>query len=128
RAANTHVSAHPNAGLPNPMGGYDLGPEQMATELGDWAREGILNIVGGCCGTTPEHISALARAVEGVTPRSVAESRPGTHLSGLERVIVDTDSLFVNVGERTNVTGSRRFARLIGERQFEAALEVARQQ
>jgi len=128
RIADTAVSAHPNAGLPNAMGGYDLGPEQMASDLGAWAREGIVNIVGGCCGTTPEHISAIAEAVRGVRPRRPADKPGHTWLSGLERFAITPESNFVNVGERTNVTGSRRFARLIGENRYEEALEVARQQ
>ncbi len=128
RTADAHISAHPNAGLPNALGGYDLGPEAMADALGAWAREGLLNIVGGCCGTTPDHIRAIADAVRGVAPRAVPAAPPGTALAGLERVVILPTSNFVNVGERTNVTGSRRFARLIAEGSLEAALEVARQQ
>ncbi len=128
RGADTLVSAHPNAGLPNAMGGYDLDPETMAHELGAWAEEGILNIVGGCCGTTPEHIAAIAAAVEGVKPRRPVPSPTWTMLSGLEPAVISDQTLFVNAGERTNVTGSRRFARLIAEGSLEAALEVARQQ
>ncbi len=128
RVADAHVSAHPNAGLPNALGGYDLGPEAMADALGAWAREGLLNIVGGCCGTTPDHIRAIADAVRGVAPRALPTAPPGTALAGLERVTILPTSNFVNVGERTNVTGSRRFARLIAEGSLEAALEVARQQ
>jgi 5-methyltetrahydrofolate--homocysteine methyltransferase len=145
RIADVVVSAHPNAGLPNALGGYDLDAETMALELGEWARSGLVNIVGGCCGTTPEHIAALADAVRGVKPRVVSrescvvsekpgsqplmthDSRPAT-LSGLEPFVIRAESLFVNVGERTNVTGSRRFSRLIQEQQYEVALEVARQQ
>ncbi len=128
RAADSHVSAHPNAGLPNAMGGYDLTPEAMAADLGAWAREGIVNILGGCCGTTPDHIRAFADAVAGVTPRRVPTLPPRTRLSGLERMVIGPETNFVNVGERTNVTGSRRFARLIQEERHEAALEVATQQ
>jgi 5-methyltetrahydrofolate--homocysteine methyltransferase len=128
RGAATFVSAHPNAGLPNPMGGYDLEPDTMAAALGAWAREGILNIVGGCCGTTPDHIAAIRDAVAGVAPRSVPTLPPRTRLSGLERCVIGPDSLFVNIGERTNVTGSRRFQRLIQAREFDTALGVARQQ
>jgi 5-methyltetrahydrofolate--homocysteine methyltransferase len=115
RAADTFVSAHPNAGLPNAMGGYDLDADTMAADLGAWAREGIVNIVGGCCGTTPDHIAALSAAVEGVVPRKVAAPVPRTRLSGLERFVISPESNFVNVGERTNVTGSRRFAKLMGQ-------------
>ncbi|MDE2973318.1 MAG: methionine synthase [Gemmatimonadota bacterium] len=122
------VSCHPNAGLPNEFGGYDLSPEEMARSMGEFAREGFLNFAGGCCGTTPDHVAAIAEAVEGVAPRR----RPGlpvrTRLAGLEPVTVGPDSLFVNVGERTNVTGSARFARLIRDGDYEAGLEVARQQ
>ncbi|MEZ4378332.1 MAG: methionine synthase [Gemmatimonadales bacterium] len=128
RSADTFVSAHPNAGLPNALGGYDLGPEQMARDLGAWAREGLVNIVGGCCGTTPEHIAAIAAAVAGVPPRRPPTLPVRTRLAGLERFVIGPETNFVNVGERTNVTGSRRFARLIGERDYEAALGVARQQ
>ncbi|MCL1825983.1 MAG: methionine synthase [Betaproteobacteria bacterium] len=124
------VSAHPNAGLPNPLApsGYDETPEELAAEIGDWARTGLVNIVGGCCGTTPEHIAAIARAVEGVRPRRAPEAAPRLRLSGLEAFEVGKESLFVNVGERTNVTGSRAFARMIGEGRYEDALSVARQQ
>jgi len=126
--ADTLVSAHPNAGLPNELGGYDLAPEPMAEILADFCRDGLLNIVGGCCGTTPEHISALARAVEGLPPRRVPAHRPGTFLAGLEPLRITEDSLFVNIGERTNVAGSRRFARMIREDRLEDALDVARNQ
>ncbi|MCL2161799.1 MAG: methionine synthase [Betaproteobacteria bacterium] len=124
------VSAHPNAGLPNPLSpsGYDETPEALAAEIGDWARAGLVNIIGGCCGTTPEHIAAIVRAVEGVAPRRLPEPAPRLRLSGLEAFEVDKESLFVNVGERTNVTGSRVFARMIGEGRYEDALSVARQQ
>jgi 5-methyltetrahydrofolate--homocysteine methyltransferase len=129
RVADVAISAHPNAGLPNALGGYDLDADTMAEALGEWARAGLLNIVGGCCGTTPEHIAAIVKAVNGVKPRTVAVGvRAVTSLSGLEPFLIRDDSLFVNVGERTNVTGSRRFARLIRDAQYEAALEVARQQ
>ncbi len=128
RTADTFVSSHPNAGLPNDLGGYDLTPESMAAELGRWARDGLLNIVGGCCGTTPDHIAAIASAVEGVTPRRVPTPPRHTRLSGLEPFEIRADSLFVNVGERTNVTGSRRFAKLILDQRYDDALDVARQQ
>ncbi|MDR0564352.1 MAG: methionine synthase [Azoarcus sp.] len=131
-AARCHcfISAHPNAGLPNPLAptGYDETPEDLAAEIGDWARAGLVNIVGGCCGTTPAHIAAIARAVESIAPRPVPDIEPRLRLSGLEAFDVGKDSLFVNVGERTNVTGSRAFARMIGEGRYEEALSVARQQ
>ena len=128
RRADTLVSAHPNAGLPNDLGGYDETPERMAGLLGEFARAGLVNLVGGCCGTTPEFIAAFADAVAGVPPRRVPERAAGTNLSGLEPLYIRDDSLLVNVGERTNVAGSRKFARLIGEEKFEDALQVARQQ
>ncbi len=127
---DTHVSAHPNAGLPNPLSptGYDETPEQLAGDIVEWARSGLVNIVGGCCGTTPAHIAAIARAVEGVAPRRIPELPRKMRLSGLEPFNVGADSLFVNVGERTNVTGSRAFAKMILEGRFDDALAVARQQ
>ncbi len=130
QVCDTAVSAHPNAGLPNPLAptGYDETPEQLAEAIGEWARSGLVNIVGGCCGTTPAHIAAVAAAVEGVAPRKVPESDRRMHLSGLEPFSVGPDSLFVNVGERTNVTGSRAFAKMILEERFDDALAVARQQ
>src|SRR3954451_2699352 len=126
--AETHVSAYPNAGLPNEFGEYDETPEHMAAEIGEWARNGWLNIVGGCCGTTPEHIQAIAEAVSGHAPREVPELPRKLCLSGLEAVNIGPDSLFVNVGERTNVTGSARFKDLILNDDYETALEVAAQQ
>nr|WP_320131100.1 methionine synthase [uncultured Holophaga sp.] len=128
RLCDCAVSAHPNAGLPNAFGGYDETPEALAAEIGDWARQGLVNIVGGCCGTTPDHIAAIARAVGGVKPRTPAVLEPRLRLSGLEPFNVGPDSLFVNVGERTNVTGSRVFAKMILEGRFDDALAVARQQ
>ncbi|MCU0766993.1 MAG: methionine synthase [Gammaproteobacteria bacterium] len=128
RIADCRVSAHPNAGLPNELGGYDLGPAQMAAEIRSWAEAGFLNIVGGCCGTTPAHIRAIAEAVAGVAPRARPAIAPGCRLAGLEPCNILDDSLFVNVGERTNVTGSAKFRRLIKEGDYEAALEVAREQ
>ena len=122
------VSCHPNAGLPNEFGGYDLSPEAMAATMGDFARSGFLNFAGGCCGTTPEHIAAIAEAVDGVAPRRSPTPPVRTRLSGLEPITIGPESLFVNVGERTNVTGSLRFARLIGDGDYETAIEVARQQ
>src|SRR5690606_34461233 len=128
RIAPVYMSAHPNAGLPNEFGGYDETPETMAAHLGEWAAHGLLNIAGGCCGTTPDHIRAIADAVRGKPPRTRPDIERRTRLSGLEPLTIGPDSLFVNVGERTNVTGSRRFARLILDGQLEAALDVARQQ
>ncbi len=128
RLADCWVTAHPNAGLPNEMGGYDESPEEMAEALGAWAREGLVNIVGGCCGTTPEHIRAFAGAVAGVEPRRLPGLPVRTRLAGLEPLTLGPDSLFANIGERTNVTGSRRFRRLIEADDYETALEVARQQ
>ncbi len=126
--ATVRVSVHPNAGLPNEMGGYDDTPEQMAAVVGDFARRGMLNIVGGCCGTTPAHIAAIREAVEGIAPRAPVVPPGALRLSGLEPTVIDEHTLFVNIGERTNVTGSRRFARLILEESYDAALSVARQQ
>ncbi len=128
RICDCHVSAHPNAGLPNAFGGYDETPEQLAGEIADWARQGYVNIVGGCCGTTPEHIAAIAGQVAGIVPRRIPDVEKKLRLSGLEPFNVGPDSLFVNVGERTNVTGSKAFARMIREGRFEDALAVARQQ
>jgi 5-methyltetrahydrofolate--homocysteine methyltransferase len=126
--ADTLVSVHPNAGLPNELGGYDETPDQMAAILADFASDGLLNIAGGCCGTTPDYIRAIDSALKGVQPRRVTERRPGTWLAGLEPLNITDDSLFVNVGERTNVAGSRKFARLIKENKLEEALEVGRRQ
>ncbi|WP_018227752.1 methionine synthase [Methyloversatilis universalis] len=126
--ADTHVSAHPNAGLPNAFGEYDETPADMVNHLREWAQSGFLNIVGGCCGTTPDHIAAFAQAMDGMAPRVVPEIERKLRLSGLEAFNVGADSLFVNVGERTNVTGSRAFAKMILESRFDDALAVARQQ
>jgi 5-methyltetrahydrofolate--homocysteine methyltransferase len=126
--ADTHVSAHPNAGLPNEFGEYDETPEQIAAELGDWAANGFLNIVGGCCGTTPDHIKAIVAAVGQYPPRKIPAIDTQCRLAGLEPCNIASDSLFVNVGERTNVTGSARFKRLIMEGDYETALDIARQQ
>ena len=126
--ADCFVSAHPNAGLPNAFGEYDLDADAMAVHIAEWARAGLLNIVGGCCGTTPAHIAAIAQAVAGVAPRVPPAIEPAMRLSGLEPFVVGPDSLFVNVGERTNVTGSRAFARMILEGRYDDALSVARQQ
>jgi len=126
--SETFVSAHPNAGLPNEFGGYDLGSEEMAQQVSEWARAGYLNIVGGCCGTTPEHIKAIATAVRGVAPRRIPEIAPHCRLSGLEPLNIGPESLFVNVGERANVTGSAKFKRLILQGSYDEALEICRQQ
>jgi 5-methyltetrahydrofolate--homocysteine methyltransferase len=126
--ANTHISAHPNAGLPNEFGEYDESPEDMAKELEDWAKNGYLNIIGGCCGTSPEHIEAIIKAVQKHPPRTIPQIEKQCRLAGLEPMNIAPDSLFVNVGERTNITGSARFKRLIIEEDYETALEVARQQ
>ena len=128
RVCDCFVSAHPNAGLPNAFGGYDETAEQLADEIEGWAKAGIVNIVGGCCGTSPEHIAAIARRVAAVNPRICPKIEPALRLSGLEPFNVTHDSLYVNVGERTNVTGSRAFARMILEGRFDDALAVARQQ
>ncbi|MDQ6990494.1 MAG: methionine synthase [Mariprofundaceae bacterium] len=122
------INAHPNAGLPNAMGGYDENPEEMAAEIGEWARSGFLNIIGGCCGTGPEHIKAMAKAVEGVAPRQIPELKVQCRLSGLEPLFIDENSLFVNVGERANVTGSAMFKRLIMADDYTTALDVCREQ
>ncbi|MGF1740686.1 methionine synthase [Vibrio profundum] len=128
RLAECHVSAHPNAGLPNAFGEYDLSPQDMATHVKEWAESGFLNIIGGCCGTTPDHIRAMAQAVKNIAPRTVPEIPVACRLSGLEPVTIEKETLFVNVGERTNVTGSARFKRLIKEESYDEALDVARQQ
>ncbi|WP_434085936.1 methionine synthase, partial [Proteus terrae] len=126
--SETYVSAHPNAGLPNAFGGYDLDAQEMAEQIKEWAQAGFLNIVGGCCGTTPAHILAISQAVEGIAPRVLPFLKKACRLSGLEPLIIDENSLFVNVGERTNVTGSAKFKRLIKEGNYQEALDVARQQ
>ncbi|MPW37993.1 methionine synthase [Vibrio sp. B1Z05] len=128
RISETFVSVHPNAGLPNAFGEYDLSAEDMAEHIQEWADSGFLNLVGGCCGTTPEHIRAMADAVEKATPRALPDIKPACRLSGLEPLSIEKESLFMNVGERTNVTGSARFKRLIREELYEEALDVARQQ
>ncbi|MFL6712946.1 MAG: homocysteine S-methyltransferase family protein, partial [Sulfurifustis sp.] len=128
RFAGVRTSCHPNAGLPNAFGGYDDTPEFMAKEIGDWAQQGFLNIVGGCCGTTPAHIKAIANVLTGVRPRVQPKIEPKLRLSGLEPLNIGPDSLFVNVGERTNVTGSAAFKKLILNNEYPKALDVARQQ
>ena len=127
--AETRISAYPNAGLPNEFGGYDETPEETAAQLGEWAEAGLVNLVGGCCGTTPAHIAAIADAVASHPPRVMSASRPKLRLAGLEPFESGDDgSTFVNVGERTNVTGSARFRKLITAGDYPTALEVARQQ
>lgn len=122
------TSAHPNAGLPDEMGNYLDSPEIMAAIIRDFAQSGFVNLVGGCCGTTPAHIKAIAQQVKDLQPRKRPQPRTFTALSGLEPLLIKEDSLFVNVGERTNVTGSRKFARLIKKKKYDKALEVARHQ
>ncbi|MDR1367611.1 MAG: methionine synthase, partial [Candidatus Accumulibacter sp.] len=128
RVCDCFVSAHPNAGLPNAFGGYDETPERLSEEIGEWAKQGIVNIVGGCCGTTPAHIGAIARKVASIAPRVVPALPKKLRLSGLEPLSVGPESLFVNIGERTNVAGSKIFARMIREKRFDEAISVARQQ
>jgi len=128
RVADCFVSAHPNAGLPNAFGGYDETPQMLADELVQWAQDGLLNIAGGCCGTSPEHISAIAAALKDVAPRRPASADFSLRLAGLEPCNIGAGSLFVNVGERTNVTGSRAFAKMILEGRLDDALAVARSQ
>ncbi|MEH6465030.1 MAG: methionine synthase [Shewanella psychromarinicola] len=128
RIAECYVSAHPNAGLPNEFGGYDETPEEMAEVINQWAQEGMLNIVGGCCGSTPAHINAIREAVLRHEPRHIPDIPVACRLSGLEPLTIDKNSLFVNVGERANVTGSAKFLRLIKQEKFEEALDVVREQ
>ncbi|OZN25498.1 methionine synthase [Actinobacillus seminis] len=125
KISETYVSVHPNAGLPNAFGGYDLEAGEMAEYIKEWAESGFLNIVGGCCGTTPEHIKAFADVVAGIPPRKLPEIKTAMRLSGLEPLNIDDESLFVNVGERNNVTGSAKFKRLIKEEKFAEAIEIA---
>lgn len=128
RIADCYVSTHPNAGLPNAFGGYDLDAANMAGYISEWAQSGLLNIVGGCCGTTPDHIRAIAQAVADIPPRVIPERPVACRLAGLEPLTIDENSLFVNVGERTNITGSARFKRLIKEGNYQEALDIARNQ
>ncbi len=128
RIASCHVSAHPNAGLPNEFGGYDETPKAMADELASWAKDGFLNIIGGCCGTGPDHIRAIVEAVSKHPPRKLPQIEKECRLSGLEPFNIGPDSLFVNVGERANVTGSAKFKRLILEEQYDEALSICREQ
>ncbi|MBO9521030.1 MAG: methionine synthase [Nocardioidaceae bacterium] len=128
RVADTFVSAYPNAGLPNAFGEYDESPERQASYLGEFAEAGLVNLVGGCCGTTPAHIAEIAKAVADKERREVAHPQVATRLSGLEPLNITEDSLFVNVGERTNITGSARFRNLIKAGDYDTALSVAAQQ
>src|SRR5690606_22490908 len=126
--ADTHVSAYPNAGLPNEFGGYDQTPEEIAEYLRDFAQSGFIIIVGGCCGTTPDHIRAIAQAVEQIQPRSLPEPDAKSAFSGLEPLVITPFTNFINIGERTNVTGSARFRKLIMNDNYEEAVRVAAQQ
>jgi len=128
KISTANVSAHPNAGLPNEFGEYDLEPNEMSEHIKEWAESGFLNIVGGCCGSSPAHIKAIANAVANITPRTIPNIPVECRLSGLEPFNIAESSLFVNVGERTNVTGSARFKRLIKEEDYDTALEVALEQ
>ncbi len=128
RLANCFVSAHPNAGLPNEFGEYDLGVAAMSEQLSEWASSGLVNILGGCCGSTPAHIKAIATAVAGLSPRKIPNIEPECRLSGLEALNIGKDSLFVNVGERANITGSKKFKRLILNEEYEEALDICRLQ
>ena len=126
--ADCAVSAYPNAGLPNELGEYDDSPELMAEVLAEYAEAGHLNLVGGCCGTRPEHLKAIVERIWDIAPRNIPPRRPVSTYSGIDPLVLDDNSLFMNVGERTNVAGSRKFARLIREKQYEEALEIARRQ
>jgi 5-methyltetrahydrofolate--homocysteine methyltransferase len=126
--ATSFISCYPNAGLPNEMGAYDLMPDKMAAQMGEWAANGWLNIVGGCCGTTPAHIRAIAKAVQGIRPHRKTIVPHYLRLSGVQPLVVRPETNFLMIGERTNVTGSKKFARLIREGHFEEAVQVAREQ
>ncbi len=128
RLTSLPTACYPNAGLPNEFGGYDDTPDHMAALLGEFARSGWLNLVGGCCGTRPEHIVAIAHAVDGLVPRAPSAPERHTRLSGLEPLTITPESNFILVGERTNITGSRKFRRLVLDGDYDAAIEVARQQ
>ncbi|MPL99795.1 Methionine synthase [bioreactor metagenome] len=129
-SANTSwmVSAHPNAGLPDHLGCYNETPDQMARRIGEFAKNGFVNIVGGCCGTTPAHIRAIADAVKNILPRELPLQKTETVVSGLDALFINPEANFINIGERTNVAGSKKFARLIREKKYEEALSVAREQ
>jgi len=126
--ADCFISAYPNAGLPNELGGYDQSPDEMKKYIQEFVSSGLVNIIGGCCGTTPDHIRAMAEAVEGMPPRKLPVKQQVTTYSGLEPLIVRENLNFINIGERTNVTGSRKFARLIADEKYNEALSVAVQQ
>ncbi|OBK89914.1 methionine synthase [Mycolicibacter sinensis] len=128
RIADTHISCYPNAGLPNAFGEYDESPERQAGYIADFAEAGLVNLVGGCCGTAPEHIAEIAKVVEGKPPRALPRIELATRLAGLEPLNITDDSLFVNIGERTNITGSARFRNLIKAEDYDTALSVALQQ
>jgi len=128
RVADTYVSAHPNAGLPNEFGEYDLGTITMSKQVGEWAESGLVNILGGCCGSTPEHIKCIADAIENLPPRKIPNIKPECRLSGLEAFNISDEALFVNVGERANITGSAKFKRLILNEEYEEALDICRAQ
>ena len=128
RLADTFICAYPNAGLPNEFGYYDESPAFMAELLGEFAEAGLVNVVGGCCGTTPEHIEAIAKAVEGKAPRAIPELPRQLRLSGLESFTLTPEIPFVNVGERTNVTGSAKFRKLVTAGDYAAGLSIAREQ
>jgi 5-methyltetrahydrofolate--homocysteine methyltransferase len=128
RLAPVPISCHPNAGLPNAFGGFDETPERMSADMREFASNGWLNIAGGCCGTTPAHIQAIAEAVRGLKPHALSKPERYTRFSGLEPLVLRPDSRFVNIGERTNVTGSPKFSKLVLAGQYEEALAVARQQ
>ncbi|MFM7092545.1 MAG: homocysteine S-methyltransferase family protein, partial [Bacteroidota bacterium] len=126
--SDCYISAYPNAGLPNEFGEYDQGASEMKQYIKEFASSGFVNIVGGCCGTTPDHIRAMAEAVSGIKPRKIPDIPHYTTLSGLEPLVIRPETNFVNVGERTNVTGSKQFARLIRDKNYADALKVAQQQ
>ena len=128
RVADTYVSAHPNAGLPNEFGEYDLDALTMSDQVSEWAKSGLVNILGGCCGSTPEHIKAIADSINGLEPRKVPKIKPECRLSGLEALNIGESSLFLNIGERANVTGSAKFKRLILNEEYEEALDICRTQ
>jgi len=128
RVSETYVSAHPNAGLPNEFGEYELGAITMSEQVGEWASSGLVNILGGCCGSTPAHIKAIADAISGLPPRQLPNIKPECRLSGLEAFNIGDDSLFINVGERANITGSAKFKRLILNEEYEEALDICRTQ
>ncbi|MCG8580964.1 MAG: homocysteine S-methyltransferase family protein, partial [Bacteroidales bacterium] len=123
-----YISTHPNAGLPNQFGEYDQTPDEMSKLVGEWMADGKVNIIGGCCGTTPEHIAAMAKVAESYTGHIKTQAPEITHLSGLESLQMRKDANFVNIGERCNVAGSRKFLRLIKEKKYEEAVDIARHQ